>query len=270
MSYSAPERLLRSLGIERPEEIDLEAVAWSVGAKVKYRPLKSCEARICGCGDKAIISVDNTKIPQRRRFSVAHEIGHWTYHRGQLLVCRSSDIGSFGGFRKGATSPEFVADQFASELLLPAYILAPVLSQYKSLNLKTVGEIAGAFKASRTATAIRLVQSNRFHAMLVCHGQKGRRWFLRPPCVPDHWFPRDELDRESYAFETLYGSKVEQARPRKIDADAWFDRRGAERYQIFEHTFPLPNDEILTLLTFTDAEMMDERDSSSVYRRRDH
>ncbi len=46
MSYSAPERLLRSLGIERPEEIDLEAVAWSVGAKVKYRPLKSCEARI--------------------------------------------------------------------------------------------------------------------------------------------------------------------------------------------------------------------------------
>jgi hypothetical protein len=268
MSYSAPERLLRSLGIERPEEIDLEAVAWSLGAKVKYRPLKSCEARICGCGDKAIISVDNTKIPQRRRFSVAHEIGHWTYHRGQLLVCRSSDIGSFGGFRKGATSPEFVADQFASELLLPAYILAPVLSQYKSLNLKTVGEIAGAFKASRTATAIRLVQSNRFHAMLVCHGQMGRRWFLRPPCVPDHWFPRDELDRESYAFETLFGSKVEQTHPRKIDADAWFDRRGAERYEMLEHTFPLPNDEILTLLTFTDGEMMEEKDSSWAYRRK--
>ena len=66
MSYSAPERLLRSLGIEKPEDIDLEAVAWSVGAKVKYRPLKSCEARICGYGDKAIISVDSTKIPQRQ------------------------------------------------------------------------------------------------------------------------------------------------------------------------------------------------------------
>ena len=105
MSYSAPERLLRSLGIEKPEEIDLDAIAWSLGAKVKYRPLKSCEARICGCGDRAIISVDCNKMPQRQRFSVGHEIGHWTYHRGQLLVCRSSDIGSFGGFRKGAFSP---------------------------------------------------------------------------------------------------------------------------------------------------------------------
>lgn len=183
-------------------------------------------------------------------------------------MCRSSDIGSFGGFRKNAISPEFVADQFASELLLPSYILMPVLSQFRSLNLKTVGEISTAFKASRTATAIRLVQSNKFHAMSVCHGHKGRRWFLRPPCVPDHWFPRDELDRESYAFETLFGSKVEQTHPRKIGADAWFDRRGAERYEMLEHTFPLPNDEILTLLTFTDAEMMEEADSSWSYRRR--
>lgn len=70
MKYSAAERLLRSLGIERPEEIDLEAVAWSLGAKVKYRQLKSCEARICGCGDRAIISIDSEKIPQRRRFLV--------------------------------------------------------------------------------------------------------------------------------------------------------------------------------------------------------
>lgn len=265
MTYSAPERLLRSLGIQKPEEIDLEAVAWSVGAKVKYRPLKSCEARICGCGDKAIISVDDTKIPQRQRFSVAHEIGHWTYHRGQLLVCRSKDIGSFGA--KGATNPESVADQFASDLLLPAYILRPIIAQYKVLNLKTVGEVSTAFKASKTATAIRLVQSNKFHAMLVCHGRNGRKWFLRPPCVPDRWFPRDELDRDSYAFETLYGSKVEQTHPRKIGADAWFDRRGAERHEMLEHTFPLPNDEILTLLTFTDAEMMEEQDTWS-YRRR--
>jgi hypothetical protein len=268
MSYSAPERLLRSLGIEMPEEIDLDAIAWSLGAKVKYRPLKSCEARICGCGDRAIISVDCNKMPQRQRFSVGHEIGHWTYHRGQLLVCRSSDIGSFGGFRKGAVSPEFVADQFASELLLPTYILAPLLPQFKTLNLKTVGEISTLFKVSRTATAIRLIQSNRYHAMLVCHGQKGRRWFLRPPCVPDRWFPRDDLDRESYAFETLFGSKVEQTHPRKIGADAWFDRREAERYEMFEHTFPLPNDEILTLLTFTDGEMMEETDTSWSYRRR--
>jgi len=55
---------------------------------------------------------------------------------------------------------------------------------------------------------------------------------------------------------------------RRLDADAWFDRRGAERYQMLEHTFPLPNDEILTLLTFTDAEMMEEKDNAGSYRRK--
>jgi IrrE N-terminal-like domain len=268
MSLSAPERLLKSLGIDRPEDIDLEAVAWSLGAKVKYRPLKSCEARICGYGNKAIISVDDRKMPQRQRFSAAHEIGHWIYHRGQLLICRAVDIGNFGGFRKGATSPEFVADQFASELILPSFILTPILRQFGALNLKTVIEVSAAFQASKTATAIRLVQSNRFHAMLVCHGRVGRRWFLRPPCVPDRWFPQDHLDRESYAFDTLFGSRQEQAQPRKIGADAWFDRVEANRYEIFEHSFPLPNDEVLTLLTFTDEEMMEERDPPRSFRRR--
>lgn len=268
MTFSAPEKLLRSLGCRTPEDIDLEALAWSLGAKVKYRSLKSCEARICGHGDKAIISIDSGKTPQRRRFSLAHEIGHWVYHKGQLLVCRSEEIGGFGGFRRGPTNPESVADQFASDLILPSYILNPMLSQYRALNLKTVREIATVFGASMTATAIKLIQTNRFHAMLVCHGKLGRQWFLRPPCVPDRWFPQDDLDRESYAFEALHGVGVEQLHPRKIGADAWFDRPEAKNYEMFEHTFPLPNDQVLTLLTFTDPDMMEERDTSRSFRRR--
>lgn len=267
MSNSAAEKLLKAYGIVRPEDIDLEAIAWGLGAKVKYRPLKCCEARICGHGDRAIISIDNGKLPQRRRFSLGHEIGHWIYHRGQLLICRSEEIGGFAGFRRGPVSPEGVADQFASDLILPSYILTPILKDYRTLNLKAVKEIATTFKASMTATAIKLVQSNRFHAMLVCHGTLGREWFLRPPCVPDRWFPQDDLDRESYAFEALFGSKVEQSHPRKIGADAWFDRAEAKNYEIFEHTFPLPNNKILTLLTFTDENMMDERDTSRSFRR---
>jgi hypothetical protein len=84
--------------------------------------------------------------------------------------------------------------------------------------------------------------------------------------VPDRWFPQGTLDRESYAFGMLFGAKEEQSYPRKIGADAWFDRSEAEKFEIFEQTFPLPNNEILTLLTFTDEEMMTERDTSWSYR----
>jgi len=67
----------------------------------------------------------------------------------------------------------------------------------------------------------------------------------------------------------LFGVKEEQSHPRKIGADAWFDRSEAEKFEIFEQTFPLPNNEILTLLTFTDEEMMTERDTSWSYRHND-
>jgi hypothetical protein len=40
------ERLLKDLGVTDPKEIDLEAVAWTLGARVKYRPLDGCAPTI--------------------------------------------------------------------------------------------------------------------------------------------------------------------------------------------------------------------------------
>ena len=262
MSATVAEQLLMSLGIDRAEDINLEMIAWSLGAKVRYRALCSCEARVCGHGDKAIITVDDRKSPQRVRFSVAHEIGHWVHHRGRLLICRAGDIGKPSGSRRSATDPESVADQFASDLLLPSFILRPWLADIRTLNLKGVQTIASAFGVSRTATAIRIMDSGRFHAMIVCHGFDRRRWFRPSRLVPERWFPKDELDPESYAFEVLK-TRVGQPHPRKIGADAWFDRTEAVRFEITEQSFPLPNDEVLTLLTFPDSDMMEDRSGRS-------
>lgn len=77
---NAAELALQALGITEPGEIDVEVVARSLGAKVKYRQLTSCEARIVGRGGSAIITVNSHVHPRRRRFSVAHELGHWHRH----------------------------------------------------------------------------------------------------------------------------------------------------------------------------------------------
>src|SRR3546814_13781746 len=94
----------------------VEAMSWEAGAEVRVAPLYSCEARIIGYGDRAIITVASGGIWQRRRFSVAHELGHWKYHRGRSFVCRSDDIGNQ---RRSFTDPERVADAYAADLLLP-------------------------------------------------------------------------------------------------------------------------------------------------------
>lgn len=255
---SHAEKILKWLGITEPREIDLEAIAWTLGVRVKCRPLDGCEARIVGHNDQAIITVNSRSSPQRQRFSLAHELGHWNHHRGRILVCRADEIGS----GENKWSPvERDADNYAADILMPRYIFQPIAQSYAKLTFQTVREIAGIFDASLTATAIRLVEGDHSPAILVCHGLQGRKWFCRSPSIPDRWFPQEQLDNDSYAFDTLFSQKVAETIPRKIGANAWFDRREAAEYEIREQTIRIGNGEILSLLLIDDERMLDDEDT---------
>jgi IrrE N-terminal-like domain len=256
--YTPAEETLRELGVTDPKDIDIEAIAWCLGARVKFRPLDRCEARIAGNGDQAIITVNSRSSWRRRRFSVAHELGHWKYDRGRILVCRSDEIG-----RSGHNYPmaERAADSYAAQLLMPAYIFDPIARAHSKLTFQTVNTIAELFETSVTATAIRLVEGRHSPALLVCHSPNGRKWFTRSPDVPDRWFPQDDLDAESFAFGVLFGNQPNDPMPRKIGADAWFDRRDADRYEVQEQTFRTGDDEILTLVLIRDNAMLEEWDT---------
>jgi hypothetical protein len=256
MPLTPAERLLQELGITEPNEIDLEAIAFHTRARVRYRPLEGCEARIIGNGDQAIVTVNSTSNIQRKRFSIAHELGHWHHHRGKCLVCRAEEYRP-----RDALSPERVADGYAADLLMPNYLFKPLARQHAKLTAKTVSALAQAFTASRTATAIRLVESDHAPSLLVCHGPKGRKWFTRAPSVPTKWFPQDSLDADSFAFGVLFGNRPDDSTPRKIGADAWFDRREAERFEVQEQTFRTGSDEILTLVLINDAKMLEDGDA---------
>ena len=254
-SLAPAERVLHDLGITVPREIDIEAIAWYLGARIKRCDLDGCEARIIGHHDQAIIRVNSSSHPRRQRFSIGHELGHWHYHRGRMLVCRSEDIGNR---KSGTPEMECVADAYAADLLLPHYLFVPISRQHAKLSFRTVRDLGNVFDTSLTATAIRLVESRHSPAVLVCHGPNGRKWFTRSPDVPERWFPRAHLDPESFAFDFLFDQGQEQAHPRLIGADAWFDRDEAQRYEVREHSVRTANDEILTLLMFTADGMLED------------
>jgi hypothetical protein len=260
ISLSPAERVLWELGVTDPREIDLEAIAWHLGAQVKRCDLDGCEARIIGRRDRAIIRVNRLSHPRRQRFSIGHELGHWRHHRGRMLVCRSDDIGTH---RPGTPEIERVADIYAADLLLPHYLFVPIARQHATQSFRTVRELSDLFDTSITATAIRLVESKHSLAVLICHGPHGRKWFTRSPDVPERWFPRNELDPESFAFDLLFGQGGEQIHPRLIGADAWFDRDEARRYELREHSVRTADDEILTLLMITDEGMLEDWGYSS-------
>ena len=255
MRLAHAEQLLQELGVTEPGDIDLEAIAHYVGAKVRFRKLEGCEAHIVGGVDQAIITINDRSPFRRSRFSIAHELGHWRYHRGRQLVCRVDDF-----HPRTVASPERVADSFAADLLMPHYLFKPLARRHAKLTFKAVDALAEEFKTSRTATAIRLVESDHSSAVLVCHRQKGRKWFTRAPSVPEKWFPREELDAQSSALGVLFGKVGEDAHPRRIGADAWFDRWDAKNFEVYEQSIRTGDGEIVTIITVPDSRMLRDED----------
>jgi Zn-dependent peptidase ImmA (M78 family) len=249
-SLTAAERILQSLAITDPRDIDLEAIAWTQGAIVNYRPLTTCEARIVGTQKKAVISVNSSSTETRQRFSLAHELGHWQYHRGQVLFC---DKQAIGNFRTPALNPERHADEFASDLILPNYLLIPSLQKIKMPTLADIKGVAEEFRASLTATLLKTTKSNRFPMGIACYNKAmNRRWYFMSPMIHSFWRPVQQLDPETFAAELLL-TGAEQKGPRKMPGEAWFDFQGSDRFEVTEQSFGLPDDEILTVLTLPDA-----------------
>ncbi len=253
---SPSEILLQTFGVTEPSEINLEAIAWNQGAEVKYRKLENCEARILGAGNKAIISIQQDAFHRRQRFSIGHELGHWHHHRGKSFSCRKEDIGNYSGSNT-TSEAEKVADKYSANLLLPRYIFTDIAKQYNQPVFDTIFSIADIFDTSKTSTAIRYVEFGRFPCMLVCYNQTGLKWFRRNKEVPRKLFPHQVLDHESSAFEVLFG-KSDKTRRQVASGDTWFNWWKADRYDVWEETVQLTDDETLTLLTWENEAMLEE------------
>lgn len=247
------EELLAELGITDPADIELEAIAHCVDVEVEYRRLANCEAQIIGYRDRAVVYVSPDVPPHRRRFSTGHELGHWHHHRGQSFFCRSSDIGQPIDDR--SKNAERQADAYSGDLILPPFMVGPRLERMGDISLDGIAELAGNFKASVTATAIRTMRMTRQPLILVAHNLFGRSWQW-PSITAGRMRIRDDLDSRSSAFVALAaGSKATAAR--KEPANYWFDRRHVEQFDLRVQSFRTIEGEVLTLIRILDPKMID-------------
>lgn len=249
------EQIIRTRGIKTPEDINLEAIARTLGAKVNERPLIGSEARIIGNNDKAIITINSNSTLKRKRFSLGHEIGHWQLHRGMDFACLHEDIGNPSDKTK---QKEREADRFAANLLMPWFLFRPIARSFSHADFKAVSELSCRFQTSLVATAIRFVESNVVPAMIVCHDQEKRQWFKRSKDIPERWFPRDTVDHDSYAFDILYGKAEENTHQQKVSAESWFDRAEAADYLVLEQSAPYIDGKVISLLEFFEEGMLED------------
>lgn len=251
---SPAEKLLRDRGVAHPDQIDLVEIAWSLGAKVKLRPLDGCEARIIGKGDRAIISIDESRPERRRRFSLGHEIGHWMCHRGQCLACAKEDIGRGAA---GKNAKERIADSYAADLLLPRFLIRDAV-RGRRLDLNLIKHIADAFKVSRLAAAIRLLEIEHEPCILIRHSTIGAPWRLTSANVDRRWAPRLRVEPGSHGHGILSGSLGDQSHPETVSAEDWFENDDAHCFEVTEQSFRCLDGEVLTLIVLRDEEMLAE------------
>ena len=140
-------RLLESAGVSR-EPVSMRDVVSALNLELvqKTREPFSCEAALEPMGDTRAVVLHGAADERRRRFTIAHEIGHFVLHPARVRPERG------GVVTEAMRSEEREADTFAAELLMPEPLVRQaVLEQGANASL-----LADRFQVSTKAMEIRL------------------------------------------------------------------------------------------------------------------
>ena len=184
----------------------------------------------------------------RRRFTVAHEVGHFVLpgHGQDECFCKSSMIESWR--RDVIRKQEYEANRFASELLLPAKTLYPLVNK-KDLTLTTIKALALQFNTSLTATAVKCVEVTEERCALVCSVRQVVKWVCRSETFR-YFIPHMRLGQDSLAGRLFQNSSTLEIEG-EVVATAWIesDEIGSEK-KLWEESIAMPYyDSVLSLLT---------------------
>ena len=144
--------------------VPVEKIAKSLGARVRHSPLdEELSGMIYIKGNTPIIGVNSRHHPKRQRFTIAHEIAHLVLHR-DLITDQVHIDKKFPVLMRDANSAagtehmEIEANQFAAELLMPAFFLDQMLKKqgFDIDDDEPLERLARKFRVSRQALEFRI------------------------------------------------------------------------------------------------------------------
>lgn len=141
--------------------VNVEEIARVLGARIEYAELDDdCSGVLVRKDDNAaVIGVNWSHHPNRQRFTIAHEIGHYCLHEGGTYV----DKGTYARYRdeesgSGTIREEREANRFAAALLMPSeWVRTAFYAQpFDPADDDALTQLAETFKVSPQAMMIRL------------------------------------------------------------------------------------------------------------------
>jgi len=243
--------IIKRLRIENASEIHVKDIAMELGAYVRERTLEGSEARLIRKGKLGIIAV-NTAIPEegRKRFAIAHELGHFELHRNsQLIFCTENDMCVWNEDKQ----QEIEANDFAAALLMPESLFL----KYRKVeppNMDAVIRLAKEFRTTLTSTALRYVQLSIEPCAVVVSRDGMIRWYQKSEDFQFHVRVGERLSHFSHAAGFFKGV-TPPAKPERVLADGWLAGNISEDAEIFENSFPLGNYNIVLSLLWVNEDI---------------
>jgi Zn-dependent peptidase ImmA (M78 family) len=153
------QQVIKETGYEIP--VDVEAIAKARGLDVVRQDLEDSVSGVLMIRDeRGTILVNGAHHPNRQRFSIAHELGHYLLHPedGTIFVDRSPVFFRDRASSSGIRQQEIDANAFAAELLMPEEDLNAQLNgrPIDAFDEVSVRRLAARFGVSAQALTIRL------------------------------------------------------------------------------------------------------------------
>jgi hypothetical protein len=216
--------LVKRFGVEAPMHVNVEGFAVRLGFKISMVMLNGAIAQlVVRAGHRPLILLsDRLTDPAMRRFTVAHELGHYLLGHPSPSIAEMHDPTQLHGLASLLGSVyEAEADAFARELLMPDPLVRQACD-LTSASLDPALRIAYTFGVSVPTSAIRFVELTNLACTVVLSEGGLVRWSASHPAFRGRVAFRRQVDPRSLAWDYFQRgtlcSGVEH-----VPAAAWLD-----------------------------------------------
>lgn len=237
LPYKIATELLEYFKINLNKEINIDFIIESLNIKVKQAKLKE---GILGASkvermNKLIVISQELDNPGRRRFTLAHELGHILMHQG-FNYCNYTDF----NIQMATKEKEQQANEFASELLLPREIILEEL-EYSDVSFELAFKICDTYNTSLLSTIIRLTRLTKDNIILIYH--KDNRVLWKCPSEQAKYIRINNEEVDLARIEMKIDKEVQ-----KVESEYWIEDN---KFECFESTKYFKNlNEYLTIIEF--------------------
>jgi Zn-dependent peptidase ImmA (M78 family) len=167
-------QLLQNSMIMLPS-VDVEAIARNQHIEIHKEDLKGISGFIYKEGNQVTIGVNKNDPPNRQRFTIAHELGHFFLHSENPLHVDKSIVIKLRDHvsSEAVNAEEIEANAFAAELLMPAkmieedfrHVNKALASEEDELD-GIISKMASDYRVSKQAMTLRLSNLGYFQETL--------------------------------------------------------------------------------------------------------